>query len=350
MKADSSHSTDPMLDLVRALPRQMESAMEEVAAASVPEELSRRRVLLCGMGGSAAAGELARGLLFSEPVQFEVNRGYRLPGWVDDDTLLIFSSYSGGTEEVLSCWDHAREQAPSAPRVVISSGGALGERAQQDGVLLLSLPGGLPPRASLGHGAGTLFSLLGRLGLLPGAEEGMREAVEVMDRLNESFGEDEHPTQNQVRRLARRLYGKLPLIYAGGSMTAAVARRWQAQINENAKALAFHSVLPELDHNEIVGWEVPTRARAETFVVALRDRGDHPRVQRRFELTRAILGAKVPGWENVESEGSSLIARTMSLVLFGDYLSVFLAEAGGVEATPVVSIQLLKEKLADPQS
>ncbi len=338
-----------MLALVKQLPRQIEAALERVGETSGIEDLSRRRILLCGMGGSAAAGELAKGILFSKPVFFAVHRGYRLPGWVDDETLLIFSSYSGNTEEVLSMWDEADGKVPDAPRVVISSGGALTERAREKQVMAIALPGGLPPRASLGWGVGVLFGLLGRMGLLPDAEEGLREAVEVMDRLNEDFAAGENSPKNRVWRLARRLYGKLPLIYAGGEMTAAVAQRWRAQINENAKALAYTSVLPELDHNEIVGWEVPTRARAETFVIALRDRGDHPRVQRRFELTRSILGAKVPGWENVESEGDSIIARAMSLVLIGDYLSVFLAEAGGVEATPVPSIEILKEKLADSQ-
>ena len=350
MSAGPETPGDPMLELVKQLPRQIEAATRFFDDTPLEEGLSRRHVLLCGMGGSAVAGELAEGILFGEPVIFHLQRSYRLPGWVDSETLLIFSSYSGNTEEVLSCWNSATADLPSAPKVAITSGGTLAEEAGRKQVPVIHLPGGLPPRASLGYGVGALFGLLGRLSLMPRVEEGLHEAVSVMDEWIEMLDNGEHSTQNVVHRLARRLYGKLPVIYAGGSMTTAVAHRWRAQINENAKALAHCASLPELDHNEIVGWEVPTRARAETFVIALRDQSDHPRVQRRFELTRAILGAKIPGWENVESRGESSIARAMSLVLFGDYLSVHLAEAGGVEATPVPAIEILKQKLADPQS
>jgi glucose/mannose-6-phosphate isomerase len=186
------------------------------------------------------------------------------------------------------------------------------------------------------------------MGLFEGAEEGLAEAVELLRKARSVIGPESNEGENPAQRLARRLYGKLPLIYSSEGMTAAVAHRWRAQINENAKALAYCNVLPELDHNEIVGWEVPTRVRAETHVVVLRDRGDHSRVQRRFELTRGILGARVPRWEEVESHGSSPIARAMSLVQYGDYVSVYLAEAGGVLATPVSAIETLKQKLADP--
>ena len=341
---------EPMLGLVGTLPGQIRETEVLFAEAQIPRSLSRRRVLFCGMGGSAAAGMLAQGLLFDSPTLFVLNRGYRLPAWVDDETLLIFSSYSGNTEEVLSSWTQAQEEHPAAARLVISSGGTLAEHAQDAGVPRLMIPAGLPPRASLGYGVGVLFRLLGHLGLMESVEEGLSEAVEVLEEGVKSMGLEANETNNQPRRLARRLYGKFPLIYAAEGMTAAVARRWCAQINENGKALAHSAVLPELNHNEIVGWEVPTRVRAESFVIALRDRADHPRVQRRFGLTKSVLGSRVPGWENVESQGTSPIARAMSLVLFGDYLSVYLAQAGGIEATPVSAIDLLKQKLSEPQS
>ncbi len=346
----SESSRDPMLELVDALPDQMERSRAILDALTTPKKSARRRVLLSGMGGSAAAGSLAAGILDSQRTQLVVNRRYSLPAWADEDTLLIFSSYSGNTEEVLSVWREAEQRLAAAPRLVISSGGELAELADAAGVPRAVLPGGLPPRASLGFGVGVLFGLLGRMGLFDGAEEGLAEAIELLREARSVVGPQSADGENPAQHLARRLYGKLPLIYSSEGMTAAVAHRWRAQINENAKALAYSNVLPELDHNEIVGWEVATRVRAETHVVVLRDKGDHSRVQRRFELTRGILGSRVPGWEEVESQGSSPIARAMSLVQYGDYVSVYLAEAGGVLATPVSAIEALKQKLADPSA
>ncbi len=341
---------EPMLGLVGTLPRQIRETESLFGEAQIPRIVSRQRILFCGMGGSAAAGMLAQGLLLESPVLFVLNRGYRMPAWVDENTLLIFSSYSGNTEEVLSCWTQAEESFPTLQKLVITSGGTLAEHAQDAGVPRLIIPPGLPPRASLGYGVGVLFRLLGHLGLMEQVEEGLSEAVEILEQGVKNMGVEANETNNPARRLARRLYGKFPLIYSAEGMAAAVARRWCAQINENGKALAHCSVLPELNHNEIVGWELPTRVRAESFVIALRDRADHPRVQRRFGLTKSVLGARVPGWENIESQGDSPIARAMSLVLFGDYLSVYLAQAGGIEATPVSAIDLLKQKLSEPQS
>lgn len=345
----SDRVRDPMFDLVDALPDQIAQSRTILDALATPTHLARRRVMLCGMGGSAAAASLAAGILEGQSTQLIVNRRYELPRWVDEDWLLIFSSYSGNTEEVQGCWEDAQRRLPKAPRIVISSGGAMVEAADAAGVPRVLLPGGLPPRASLGYGVGALFGLLGRMGLFDGAEEGLAEAEELLRHGNTLLGPESNSGENPAYGLAKRLYGKLPLIYSGEGMPAAVAQRWRAQINENGKSLAYCNVLPELDHNEIIGWQVPTRVRAETMVVALRDRQDHPRVQRRFDLTRSILGAKVPGWETVESHGESPIARAMNLVQIGDFVSVYLAEAGGVSATPVVAIEELKEKLAKPQ-
>ncbi|HKI84534.1 MAG TPA: bifunctional phosphoglucose/phosphomannose isomerase [Candidatus Krumholzibacteria bacterium] len=350
MSPSSKMPGEPMLELVGTLPRQIAQSEQIFEQAEIPRSLARKRIIVCGMGGSAAAGMLAQGLLLDAPVLLALNRAYRLPAWVDEDTLIIFSSYSGNTEEVLSCWASAEKIFPSAPKLVISSGGSLVEKAKSAEVPCLILPGGLAPRASLGFGLGVLLRALSHFDLMEGVQEGLAETVEVLQEGVASMGAAANETNNPARRLARRLYGKLPLIYSAEGLGAAVARRWCAQINENGKALAYCNVLPELNHNEIVGWEVPTRVRAESFVIALRDRADHPRVQRRFTLTKSVLGARVPQWENVESVGNSPIARAMSLVLFGDYLSVYLAQAGGIEATPVSAIDLLKQKLSEPQT
>lgn len=336
----------PMLDLVAQLPEQLLTghSLASAALGGMPRRV--RRAVVCGMGGSAAAGELARGVFREGPLPVEVCRSYVLPGGIDQSVLLVFSSYSGNTEETLAAYAQSASY-PRAPRLVIASGGELLARAERDGVPAVRVPGQLPPRASLGYSVGALFTALGLSGAAADVDAQLEEAAAELRAAELRLGAQAPAGDNPARQLARRLYGKLPLLYAGAGLPEAVAWRWKAQINENAKAMAFVSVLPELDHNEVVGWESATRAREELFVVALRDAQDHPRVQRRFTVTRDILGDRVRGFETVETRGSSGTARAMGLVQYGDYLSIYLAGEYGVDPVPVESIDRLKQKLAD---
>lgn len=338
-----------MLELVAELPDQIAACSSLLDGAKLPDVEGVRRVVVCGMGGSGAAGDLARGTLGRGRIAIETHRTYALPDHVDSSCLLVFSTYSGETEEVLSAYEDARSRFSGCARMVITSGGALAERARDDGVGLAVLPGGYPPRAALGFGVGVLFGLLSRLGLVDhlDVEEQLREAVDVLREGNARYGDSRPASENRAKALARKLHGKLALLYAANGPTEAVAWRIKAQINENAKVLATVGVFPELNHNEVVGWEVATPARQHALVVALRDREDHPRIQRRFEITQDVLGDRVLEWENVESVGESLLARVMSLVQFGDYLSVYLAREYGVDAREVALIDRLKTRLAE---
>jgi glucose/mannose-6-phosphate isomerase len=336
-----------MLDLVAMLPDQIAETRALLDAVELPEAAGIRRVAICGMGGSAAAGNLARGTLGMGRVRIEVHRSYRLPDSLDESCLLLFSTYSGTTEETLAAYEDARARFPGCRRIAITTGGPLGERAAADGVAVVRVPDGYPPRAALGYGVGVIFGILGRLGLADGMEDQLAETVDVLRRGNDRYQASHPSSENRARSLARRLYGKLPLLYAAEGLTEAVAWRIKTQINENAKVLAAVGVLPELDHNEVVGWEVATPVRPQVFVLALRDRQDHPRVQRRFEITRDVLGDRVRDWETVESEGKGAVARAMSLVQFGDYLSVYLASEYGVDPKQVQLIDRLKTRLAE---
>jgi glucose/mannose-6-phosphate isomerase len=338
-----------MLELVAELPEQVAACGALLDAVRLPAAGGVRRVVICGMGGSAAAGGLAKSALGRGRVSIDVHRTYALGDSIDESCLLVFSSYSGATEEVLSTFDDARSRFPGSPKVAITSGGPLAERAEDDGIAVVRIPGGYPPRAALGYGVGVLFGLLGRLGLVPyvDMEQELREAVDVLRSGNAEYDDARPATDNRAKALARRLYGKLPLIYASEGMTEAVAWRIKAQINENAKVLAGVGTFPELNHNEVVGWEVPTPAREHAFVLALRDPQDHPRVQRRFEITREVLGDRVHDWETIESAGQGLLARVMSLVQIGDYLSVYLAREYGVDPKTVDLIDRLKTRLAE---
>ena len=298
-------------------------------------------VVVCGMGGSAIGGDLLRTLAEPEaPVPVQVVRGYALPGWVGPRTLVVASSYSGGTEETLAAFAEAR--ARGAACAVVASGGALMARAEEDELPRVAIPGGLQPRAALGYSLGVLLRLGRALGLLTLPDDAFEAAAAGAEARAARYAEG-----GAARDLAERLRGRLSVVYSGTGLLEAVNLRWRTQLHENAKTLAYGSLLPELNHNEIVGFEAaPGEVLRRVAVVALRDRDDHPQVQRRFAATRAIVEPRVALWHEAETEGEGRLARMLSLVQLGDGVSYWLAMAQGVDPTPVESIQRLKATLA----
>ncbi len=301
-------------------------------------------VVLVGMGGSAIGGDLVRTLVEAEAdVPFVVVRGYTLPAWVSERTLVIASSYSGGTEETLSSYDDAVQRG--ARVAVVTSGGEIAERAAADGFPTVTIPGGLQPRAALGYSLGAVLRLARALGLVALPDDTVHTALqEARDR---ALVHDLDDDANPARARAAAYVGNLPVIYTGAGLMEAVALRWRGQIQENAKHPAVGNVFPELDHNEIMGFEAgPEDLLARMHVEVLRDRDDHPQVQKRYDATRALVVDDLHGWTEVHSEGESRLARMLSLVQLGDAASFWLAVRKGVDPTPVETIQALKRTLA----
>ncbi len=301
-------------------------------------------VVVCGMGGSAIGGDLVRTLVEpSAPVPVLVNRGYTLPGWVGEGTLVVVSSYSGGTEETLSAFDDARQRG--ARTLSITAGGTLAQRADADDLDVVPVPGGLQPRAALGYSLGVLLRLADAMGLAEISEGTVQAALDDARQRVERYGED--ADGNPARDLSAAFVGSLPVIYTGTGLLETVGMRWRTQIHENPKHPAVGNVFPELDHNEIMGFESgPPEVLRQMQVVVLRDRDDHPQVQKRFDATRALVGEAVGGWHEVETDGESRLSRMLSLVQLGDWASFWLAIRKGVDPTPVETIQQLKKTLA----
>ncbi len=300
-------------------------------------------VVVCGMGGSAIGGDLMRALAEGEAaVPVVVNRGYGLPAWVGPRTLVVVSSYSGGTEETLSAYAEAVRRG--ARIVALTSGGEVASRAADAGHPMITIPGGMQPRAALGYSLGALLRLARAAGLLSLADDEFEAAVgAARDRASRH---DDDSDANPARALAATWVGAWPLVYTGVGLLEAVGVRWRGQIQENAKHPATGNVFPELDHNEIMGFEAaPPDLLARMRVVVLRDRDDHPQVVKRYAATRALVEPAVGGWTEVESEGDSRLARVLSLVQLGDAASFWLAIAKGVDPTPVETIQALKRQL-----
>lgn len=334
-----------MLGRVLAMPQHFEEALARAQNVTLNiSAASLNGIVVVGMGGSAISGDVVRGLtLDSLALPLQVSRSYELPGWVNERSLVVVSSYSGNTEESLSAFEMAR--ARGANIVCITSGGKLHVQAQNDGLPVFPLPAGFPPRAALAHLTVPLLMILRRLELIADPSNDVYETRALLQNLGERWGAAADGAQNLAKNLAQVLTQRLPLIYAAYGLFEIAAWRWKEQFCENAEILAWHNAFPELNHNELVGWGLRRELDQKLQAIYLRDRQDLARVQKRMEVTRELIAhSSVPVLE-VWSEGHSLLARLFSLIFLGDLVSVYLAVLNGVDPTPVKKIDLLKERL-----
>lgn len=292
------------------------------------------RVACLGMGGSGIAGALLGSIV---PFEVVPVRDYTLPPWVGAESLAVALSYSGDTEETLAAFDEARRRTTRL--LAVTSGGELGRLCARDGIPWIEIPKGYQPRAALGYLLFPLLGVIDRIHPVPG----LAETLAVLDDLAAELapGSDE----NAAQTLAQALLGRVPLVYGAGP-TAPVAFRWKTQLNENAKAPAFWAELPELCHNEVVGYELTPRLLAHATVVFLRSGGDHPRVARRVAILGELLANRGLDWTAVAARGESRLAQLLSLLYVGDWTSYYLALLNEVDPAPVAIIAELKKRLA----
>jgi glucose/mannose-6-phosphate isomerase len=302
-------------------------------------------VAVCGMGGSAIAGDLVLGAYRDRLVRpMSIVRDYYLPGWIDEGTLVVLSSYSGDTEETLTCASQALER--NALCVAVTSGGKLGRFYAGEGIPVIPLPPGLQPRAALMYLLVPVAVLLDRIGAVPPLGSDLQEARETVAASVAALRPEVPESDNPAKQLARALQGGVPLLW-GAELTAPVAYRWRCQIAENAKLPAWSSALPELDHNDIVGLSGSPAPLADlTRLVLLRDARNHRQVQRRFDLTREIVEPHTASVLSITAEGQGPLARMLDLVMLGDYASLYLALLRAVDPGPVEPIERLKQRLA----
>lgn len=331
-----------MRKLLTSFPRQIADAW----ALHVPtlKKLSTFRLFICGMGGSAIGGDLLKVYLhrkgFLTPVF--VVRDYELPPFADENSLVFAVSYSGNTEETIAAFKQALERKSKI--IVLTSGGELMTLAAQHGIPVIELPNpkGQPPRTALGYLFMPLLKAVCKFTSLSGE---VQEAVTVLERLSEAYG-NAPEKENPAKQLARLWHGKIPIFYGSQHLTDVVAYRWKTQVNENAKTAAFTATLPELNHNETVGWE--NRELQKFFVYNfLRDKDEHKRVSKRFQLCKEILEGAGCTVRQRAGEGEGLLARLLSLIYLGDWASFYLAALYGVDPTPVKVIEHLKKKMAE---
>lgn len=336
-----------MIGHINAMPDHIERTWSRAQALPLPNRFAQAdKVVICGMGGSAIGGELvAFALADQSRAPIMVNRGYDLPAFATgEDTLVVACSHSGDTEETLAAF--AQAGARGAQRMAICTGGALRAQADEAGVVTWTYDYASQPRAALGFSLTLLLALAHRLGLARDLDAAVAEAVAVMRGQTAQFSPEAPTGANPAKQLAAALFGRIPVVYGAGILTP-VARRWKTQFNENSKLWAHFEVMPELDHNAVVGISQPAGLPEMVGVVMLRSAFDTPRIAQRFEETRNLLlqrNVDVPV-ETFSGEGESRLAQMLSTLRCGDYVSYYLAMAGGVDPTPVEPIALLKRKL-----
>ncbi len=299
-------------------------------------------IVLAGMGGSAIGGDLLKTYLGGDlKIPFAVNRHYRLPSYVDANSLVIVSSYSGYTEETLEAYNRAVEQ--KAAVLCITSGGEVAKRAKEHKHPVIFIPGGLQPRAALGYAFFPLLYAMERMGFVDGRETEVEETIVVLKTIaGEALDITE---QNLPYRVASALRGKVVIVWSSSDLLQPVGLRWACQIEENGKQLSYANSFPELNHNEIVGWVNPADVMKRFGIVLLRDPDDHPRVLQRMAITTEVLANTPDSILELSPRGQSRLARMFSLIHTGDWVSYFLAMLNGVDPTPVDRIGYLKDRL-----
>jgi glucose/mannose-6-phosphate isomerase len=337
-------NAEKMMEYLYGLPEQFASSLELDLAFCSRYQREYRNIVVSGLGGSAIGGDILRTYALKRAkIPVVVVRDYDIPAFVDQDTLFLAVSYSGNTEETLSAYSQARQQKASV--ICITTGGKLQAMAEEDGYGVVKIPAGLVPRAATGYLFAPLALLLEELGLVAGARQELQETVSVLRDMRETLHPAIDAPANQARVIARELKDTLPVIWGTSGLSEVAALRWKAQINENAKSPAYYNIFPELNHNEIVGFEVPRQLLSSFTCIILRDKNEHGQVKKRIEISKDIIKDQVKNIVEVNSQGESFLARFYSLIYTGDYASVYLALEYGINPTPVKVIDYLKEKL-----
>lgn len=325
-----------MQTLVEGFPEQLEEALKIGKSAVLSEPKHEiRNVLISGLGGSGIGGTIISEFSFdSSPVPVSVTKGYFIPAFIDQHSLVVISSYSGNTEETLACMEQAL--AKNAHIVCITSGGKVAELAKQHKLDLILIPGGMPPRACLGFSLAQQVVIFTKHKLLaPTAITALENSIALLKN-EQSF------IRSQAEALAKNLHGHTPVIYCTTSYEG-VAIRFRQQLNENAKVLCWHHVIPEMNHNELVGW---AGGSEEVSVVLFSDPDEYERNNYRIAINKDIITRFTPHLTEVIAKGKSQIEKSIYLIHLGDWASVYLANLRGVDAVEVNVINFLKGELS----
>ena len=292
-------------------------------------------VVVTGLGGSGIGGSIVQNYVFDKlKIPFIVNKDYFLPLFVNKKSLVIVCSYSGNTEETLAALLQA--QKAKATIVCITSGGKVAEFANKKGIDCILVPAGMPPRSCIGYSLVQILFTIAHFGLITDSFEAeIKRAIKTMK-------DDEKATQKKAAGIAKKIVGKMPIIYSASDFEG-VAVRFRQQLNENSKMLCWHGAIPEMNHNELVGWRDDAK---DKVVILLRTTEDYERVQTRMEINKKVIRKYTPNIVEIYAEGKSYWEKVFYFIHLTDWVSVILADLRELDATEVKVIDFLKNSLA----
>lgn len=337
--------TSNMYDILKNFHSQISEAVEIGKSSEFFsfDKYGIKNIIINGLGGSAIGGDLIRSYThYNSTVPVYINRNYHLPGFAGKDTLSVISSYSGNTEETISAYKESKSK--ECRIICISSGGKVEKMALEHKDRFVKIPGGLQPRCALGYSFFVLLMVLSEFPFFSLENENIKNVIENIKRDSEIYSLFD-PEKNKALKIAKQLFNKLPVIYSSNDILDVVNLRWRGQISENAKQLAYGNVYPEMNHNELVGWEKNRDILNKIIVVFLKDIDDNERIKMRMEITEEIYKKHASDVISVSGEGETRLERIFNLIYLGDWVSYHLALLNQVDPTPVDAITYLKEKL-----
>jgi len=342
-----------MIKLLEEFPQKMRDALrlgEEFSFLTnflpAPDSTrSFKNIVVLGMGGSAIGGDLLSDYLSNElSIPIVVIRGYDIPKFIDENSLVFAVSYSGNTEETLSALKKCLDA--KARVIALTSGGKLAVLARENNFPVIKVPAGIQPRAAISYLFFPVLKALERIGLIKERDGEIEETHKILQELSSEYCAKSPLKNNFAKKVAMGMYQHLPLIYGSEGLLKAVAMRWKTQINENSKWPCFWNVFPELDHNEIVGYEIENSINRQVKIIYLQDKEGLLRVEQRRKITRNIIEDKVAEFIVCPTKSKGKMARMFSLIFLGDLVSYYLAILNQVDPSPVACIEDLKKELA----
>lgn len=334
-----------MFNAIYTFPEQMEQGLRIGKRISLNKNYEHiDHVLIAGMGGSAMAGDIAKSLAAESSTPITVQKNYSLPAWANERTLVICLSYSGNTEETLNCFKEAHEK--QLPIIGICTGGQLLEELLTHDYDHVVIPGGMQPRAALGYLVTPLVHLLGKLDVIDSAVIAQVEKVpQHLKLFRDTFTAQER--KNPAYLFATNLKQCMPVIFAEAATTGCIAYRWAAQLAENSKMVSRVLMLPELNHNEVVGWKNNPHILKSSVIVWLSDPAMHERNHKRIGITKQLLEGLAVTQLQFQGSGENWPERLFYLIYFGDWISYWSAMAHTTDPTPIGIIDALKQKMKE---
>ncbi len=316
---------------------------KEKISSTIPEYRDKKRVVVCGVGGSAAGGDILRDYSYKKVnIPIVINKDYELPAYADSQSLVFVNSYSGNTEETLSSFLHALERKCSI--VTITSGGKLYELSEKNKIPCLKIPQGMPPRATFAYLFFPMLIILQKLGYVQIESGEIQETIKMLEELKGRSKDSKKSGDNLTIGLLDKLQNSIPLILTS-EMFKGCAWRLKSQLNENSKILAYCNTIPEINHNEIEALSQNLPYSKSVFLLLLRDRFESLRLKKRIDITIRVVRDNIDGIFEIYSEGEYILTRMLSLLHKGDWLSIQLAKRKKIDPIPTPKIDLIKKEL-----